>query len=57
MPANNIRFIKSSDIETEWEKCDMWVTDNKKIIDLKPEGKILLNFRQPTINSLQMKKK
>lgn len=47
--TNNIRFIKSSDIETEWDKCDMWITDNKKIIDLKPEGKNTFKF-QTTYN-------
>jgi hypothetical protein len=43
--GNNIRFIKSNDIEKEWEKCDLWVTDNKKIIDLKPEEKISIKFK------------
>lgn len=47
--GNNIKFIKSVDIEKEWEKCDMWVTDNKKIIDLKPEGKSAIKF-QTTYN-------
>jgi hypothetical protein len=47
--GNNIKFIKSVDIEKEWEKCDMWVTDSKKIIDLKPEGKSAIKF-QTTYN-------
>jgi hypothetical protein len=47
--GNNIKFIKSVDIENEWQKCDMWVTDNKKIIDLKPEGKSAIKF-QTTYN-------
>jgi len=47
--GNNIKFIKSVDIEKEWEKCDMWVSDNKKIIDLKPEGKSAIKF-QTTYN-------
>jgi hypothetical protein len=47
--GNNIKFIKSVDIEKEWEKCDMWVTDNKKIIGLKPEGKSAIKF-QTTYN-------
>jgi hypothetical protein len=47
--GNNIKFIKSVDIEKEWEKCDMWVTDNKKIIDLKPEEKSAIKF-QTTYN-------
>ena len=47
--GNNIKFIKSVDIEKEWEKCDMWISDNKKIIDLKPEGKGAIKF-QTTYN-------
>lgn len=47
--GNNIKFIKSNDIEKEWEKCDMWVSDNKKIIDFKPEGKGAIKF-QTTYN-------
>jgi hypothetical protein len=43
--GNNIKFIKSNDIEKEWEKCDLWVTDNKKIIDLKPEEKNTIKFK------------
>jgi len=42
--GNNIKFIKSTDIEKEWEKCDMWVTDSKKIIDSKPEEKTVIKF-------------
>jgi hypothetical protein len=45
--GSNIKFIKSVDIEKEWSKCDMWVTDNKKIIDLKPEEKIAIKFQTP----------
>jgi hypothetical protein len=47
--GNNIKFIKSVDIEKEWEKCDLWVTDSKKIIDLKPEEKTAIKF-QTTYN-------
>lgn len=42
--GNNIKFIKSVDIEKEWEKCDMWITDSKKIIDFKPEDKTVIKF-------------
>jgi hypothetical protein len=43
--GSNIKFIKSVDIEKEWEKCDMWVTDSKKIIDLKPDQKTAVKFK------------
>jgi len=42
--GNNIKFIKSDDINEMWSKCDMWITDNKNIIDLCPENKIVYKF-------------
>ena len=35
--GKNIRFIESKDIKKEWRKCDMWITDNKSIIDSCPK--------------------
>lgn len=43
--GNNIKFIKTKDIENEWEKCDVWLTDSKEILDLKPESKMALKFK------------
>ncbi len=43
--GNNIKFIKTKDIESEWEKCDVWLTDSKQILDLKPESKMGLKFK------------
>ena len=40
--GNNIKFIRTKDIEDSWSKCDAWITDNKKIIDLVPENKIVI---------------
>lgn len=42
--GNNIKFIKSDDIINMWDKCDMWITDSKKIIDLCPDNKITIKF-------------
>ena len=42
--GNNIKFIKKSDIEKEWNKCDLWITDNKSIIDNCPENKVVYKF-------------
>ena len=42
--GNNIKFIKTNDIEDCWNKCDVWITDNKKIIDLIPENKTGIKF-------------
>ena len=42
--GSNIKFINSSDIEKHWGNCDVWITDNKKIIDLCPKNKITYKF-------------
>lgn len=42
--GNNIKFIKSSDIDKEWEKCDIWITDEKEIIDKCPNNKKVYKF-------------
>ena len=31
-------------IEDNWKQCDVWITDNKKIIDLIPENKTGIKF-------------
>lgn len=45
--GNNIKFIKSEQIENEWDKCDLWVTDSKHIIDKCPNGKTAVKFKTP----------
>jgi hypothetical protein len=42
--GNNIKFIKSKDISDEWNKCDIWITDSKEIINLCPENKEVIKF-------------
>lgn len=42
--GNNIKFIKSKDIKESWDKCDVWITDNKEIIESCPEDKIVIKF-------------
>ena len=42
--GNNIKFIRTKDIEDSWSKCDVWITDTKKIIDLIPENKTVIKF-------------
>jgi hypothetical protein len=42
--GNNIKFIKSDEIESSWNKCDVWITDNKNILDLCPEDKDVIKF-------------
>jgi hypothetical protein len=42
--GNNIKFAKTSDIPTLWQNCDLWITDNKQIIDTVPENKEVIKF-------------
>ena len=42
--CSNIKFIYGDDIEKEWTKCDLWITDNKKIIDKCPSDKSSIKF-------------
>lgn len=42
--GNNIRFIKSSEINEEWNKCDVWITDSKEIVNSCPENKNVYKF-------------
>lgn len=45
--GDNIKFIKSSNIVDEWENCDIWITDNKLIVDSCPENKTVIKFNTP----------
>jgi len=41
---NNIKFILSKDINDEWKKCDIWITDDQKIIGKCPKNKMAIKF-------------
>lgn len=45
--GNNVTFIKSSQIEDTWSKCDLWITDSKKIVDSCPQDKTVIKFNTP----------
>ncbi len=45
--GNNIKFINFQDIEKEWKKCNIWITDNKVIIDKCPKNKMAIKFNTP----------
>jgi hypothetical protein len=47
--GNNIKFSRTQHIEELWFNCDMWITDNKNILDLTPNDKIGIKF-QTTYN-------
>lgn len=42
--GNNIKFINSNQLDELWESHDVWITDNKKIIDSCPENKLVYKF-------------
>jgi hypothetical protein len=43
--CDNIKFIKSKDLEKIWENCDFWVTDSEKIIKSCPKDKKTIKFK------------
>ena len=47
--GSNIKFDVFDNIEKIWDKCDMWITDSKFILDKKPNDKIGYKF-QTTYN-------
>jgi len=47
--GNNIKFSKTSNLDELWNQCDIWVTDNKAILDSTPNTKIGVKF-QTTYN-------
>ena len=42
--GNNIKFIKSANINEEWKKCDIWITDDLEIINKCPKNKKVIKF-------------
>lgn len=42
--GNNIKFITTDNIKKEWKNCDIWITDNKDIIDRCPINKKCYKF-------------
>jgi len=42
--GNNVKFITSDNLKKEWENCDLWITDNKKIILTCPINKKIVKF-------------
>jgi len=42
--GNIIKFTSGDEIPNLWEKCDLWITDNEKIIDMCPSNKKIIKF-------------
>ena len=42
--GNNIKFDRGDNIKNLWDKCDVWITDKKLVLDNCPEDKIAIKF-------------
>lgn len=42
--GNNVKFIRSDNIDKEWKRCNLWITDNKVIIDKCPKNKKAVKY-------------
>jgi hypothetical protein len=54
---NNIKFILSENISEEWGKADVWISDSKRILDLKPDNKEFILFETTYNNFFTYEKK
>jgi len=58
--GNNIKFTMSSEIDDLWKKCDLWISDEKRIIDSCPKNKRSIKFNtdynQYFTNTLEINK-
>jgi hypothetical protein len=58
--GNNIKFTMSSEIGDLWKKCDLWISDEKRIIDSCPKNKRSIKFNtdynQYFTNTLEINK-
>lgn len=58
--GNNVKFTMSTEIDDLWKKCDLWVTDEKRIIDACPKNKKSVKFNtdynQYFTNTLEINK-
>ncbi len=43
--SNNIKFSRDTEIDNLWKECDLWITDNKNIIDKCPKNKTAVKFK------------
>lgn len=55
--GNNIRFITTDEIKETWKKCDLWITDNIDVVNLKPRNKKCLFFETEYNKTIKTRKK
>lgn len=58
--GNNVKFTMSSEIDDLWNKCDLWISDEKRIINSCPKNKKVVKFNtdynQYFTNTLEINK-
>ena len=42
--CDNIKFSTIENIDELWSKCDVWITDDKRIVDKCPENNTVIKF-------------
>ena len=42
--CDNIKFSTIENIDELWGKCDVWITDDKRIVDKCPKNKTVIKF-------------
>jgi hypothetical protein len=42
--CDNIKFSTPENIDELWDKCDIWITDDKRVVDKCPENKKVIKF-------------
>jgi hypothetical protein len=42
--GSNIKFINSKNLNKEWGKCDLWITDDERVLTSCPKQKTVIKF-------------
>lgn len=45
--CDNVKFATQDEIKSLWKTCDLWITDDKQIIDECPSNKRVIKFNTP----------
>jgi hypothetical protein len=58
--GDNIKFVKTENLDSAWKNCDLWITDSLNIIQSCPKNKKVVKFNtkynEHFTNSLQINK-
>ena len=48
--CDNVKFATQEEVKSLWKTCDLWITDDKQIIDSCPPNKRVIKFNTPFNN-------